>query len=88
MNVRWTDSTVCAVNHKLYYWNSAYKFCDYRLILTFLAIVMLTGIYFLIYNFLTAVNAAFKINSAKEKLLAAPNNSLLWKNLLIVYKRK
>lgn len=38
---------------------------------------MLTGIYFLIYNFLTAVNAAFKINSAKEKLLAAPNNSLL-----------
>ena len=49
---------------------------------------MLTGKYFLKYNFLTAVNV-FKINSAKEKLLTAPNNSLLWgKKLLIVYKRK
>lgn len=38
---------------------------------------MLTGIYFLKYNFLTAVNVAFKINSAKEKRFTAPNNSLL-----------
>ena len=43
---------------------------------------MLTGKYFVKYNFLTAVNV-FKINSAKEKLLTAPNNSLLWgKNYL------
>lgn len=44
---------------------------------------MLTGKYFLKYNFLTAVNVVFKINSAKGKLLTAPNNSLLWgKNYL------
>lgn len=47
---------------------------------------MLTGIYFLKYNFLTAVNVAFKINSVKEKLLTAPNNSLLWgKKLLLLF---
>lgn len=37
VNINWTDSSVCAVNPKLYTaWNFAHKFCNYRLILTFL----------------------------------------------------